>query len=91
MLGRIFPLILAILHRILSLYIVFSPITTATSCQDADFFPGKCMYLCIFVCTYVCVYVCNVSMYILQGVPKKFFLQVFLISTKKGLKRKPRR
>ena len=35
-----FGLILAILRRSLSLRIVFSHITTATSCQDADFFPG---------------------------------------------------
>ena len=35
-----FGLILSILRRFLPLCIVFIPITTATSCQDADFFPG---------------------------------------------------
>ena len=33
-------MILAIFRRFLPLCIVFSPITTATSCQDAEFFPG---------------------------------------------------
>ena len=44
LIRRIFPLILAILRRFLPLCIVFSPISTATSCQDADFFPGM-MYM----------------------------------------------
>ena len=47
-----FELILAILRRFLPLCNVFSPITPATSCQDADFFsrydvytiPQKCFY-----------------------------------------------
>ena len=35
-----FGLVLAILCRVLPLGVVFSPKTTATSCQDADVFPG---------------------------------------------------
>ena len=35
-----FGLILTVLRRFLPLCIVFSPITTATNCQDAVFFPG---------------------------------------------------
>ena len=49
---RTFPFIL---HLFLQLCIVFSPKTTATSCQDADFFLGTvsvrfCSLLVIFLC-----------------------------------------
>ena len=43
-----FGLIWAILRRFLPNCIVFSPITTVTSCQDADFFPAM-RYLCFKV------------------------------------------
>ena len=44
-----FGLILTILLRFLPLCIVLSPITTAASCQDADFLPGD-IYL--YICAY---------------------------------------
>ena len=51
-----FGLILAILSRFSPLCIVFSLITTATSCQDADFFSSMvpiCMYVCVCLCVNV--------------------------------------
>ena len=45
-----FGLISIILHRVLPLCIVFSPLTTVTSCQDADFFPGM-----IHIHTFFCI------------------------------------
>ena len=47
-----FGLILAILRRILPLCIVFIPITTATSCQDADFFYRYDIYIWIDLSIY---------------------------------------
>ena len=38
--SRIFPFDFGNFTSFLPLCIAFSPITTATSCQDADFFPG---------------------------------------------------
>ena len=43
-----FGLILAILRRFLPLCIVFIPITTATICQDADFFPAQVKLIVIY-------------------------------------------
>ena len=43
-----FGLIFAILCRFLPLGVVFYPSTTATSCQDADFFPAM---ICISIFT----------------------------------------